>query len=125
MFQIKYQIIDNFRGDHTEVLKIDYDPEKISFNEILHLFWNNHEYGLSGKIKRQYMSVIFYQNEKEKLLAEVSKQEEQLKRKPEIIATEIRPASTFYPAEEWVIFNIFWKNIQINILLFLKVSPEI
>lgn len=42
-----------FRGDHTEVIEIDYDPKIVSFDDLLELFWNNHEYGLTTKIKRQ------------------------------------------------------------------------
>lgn len=89
-----------YRGDHTEVIEIDYNPNVISFDELLQLFWGNHEYGLSTKIKRQYMSIIFYHNEEQHLKAKTSKAKEQLKRNPEIITTEIREAVTFFPAEE-------------------------
>lgn len=40
-------------GDHTEVISIDYDPTKITYLQLLDLFWNNHEYGLTKKQKRQ------------------------------------------------------------------------
>lgn len=42
-----------YRGDHTEVVDIEYDPELVSYTHLLSLFWNNHEYGLTTKIKRQ------------------------------------------------------------------------
>ncbi len=40
-------------GDHTEVISIDFDPTRISYGQLLDLFWNNHEYGLTKKMKRQ------------------------------------------------------------------------
>ncbi|XP_013119267.2 peptide methionine sulfoxide reductase isoform X1 [Stomoxys calcitrans] len=88
-------------GDHTEVLEIDFDPEVISFQDLLKLFWNNHEYGLTTPIKRQYMSLILYHDEEQKKIAEQSKQDEQKKRAPEIVTTEIRPKTNFYPAEDY------------------------
>lgn len=88
-------------GDHTEVIEIHYDPKKISYNDLLDLFWNNHEYGLTTRIKRQYMSLILYHTEEQRQIAEASRAEEQIKRAPEQIITEIAAASTFYPAENY------------------------
>lgn len=98
---------------------MDFDPTKISFKELLHLFWNNHEYGLTTKIKRQvrvkkgfvrfdtkrmsslqYASIIFYRTEDQKRIAEESRVEEQERRKNEKIITEVNPFAQFYPAEE-------------------------
>lgn len=59
-----------FRGDHTEAIEIHYDPENIKYEDLLHLFWNNHEYGLTTKIKIQYASRIFYHSEEQKKIAE-------------------------------------------------------
>lgn len=81
-------------------MEITYDPKKISYEELLHLFWNNHEYGLTTRVKRQYMSLIFYHNEEQKRIALESLEEEKIKRSPEIIITEIKKAGPFYPAEE-------------------------
>jgi peptide-methionine (S)-S-oxide reductase len=66
----------------------------------LKLFWNNHEYGLTTRIKTQYASIIFYHNEEQKKIAEESRSKEQEIRKPEKIITKIVEASEFYPAEE-------------------------
>lgn len=87
-------------GDHTEVIEVHYDPTVITFDNLLDLFWNNHEYGLSAKIKRQYMSLILYHDEQQKKIAEESFQVESRKRN-EKITTEIRPAGPFYPAESY------------------------
>ncbi|XP_033215164.1 protein phosphatase 1 regulatory subunit 16A isoform X2 [Belonocnema kinseyi] len=86
-------------GDHTEVIDIEYDPEVISFSQLLSLFWNNHEYGLTRKIKRQYMSLILYHDEEQRTSAEKSADHEQRERGEQLI-TEIKPFKKFYPAEE-------------------------
>nr|CAH7713277.1 unnamed protein product [Callosobruchus chinensis] len=87
-------------GDHTEVVEIDYDPKVISYEDLLELFWNNHEYGLTNIIKRQYMSLILYHNDDQKRIAEISMKKEAHKRN-EKLTTEIAPAGPFYPAEDY------------------------
>lgn len=77
---------------------MDYDPNKISYRQLLDLFWNNHEYG--RRLKRQYTSLILYHNEKQMSEAKASLEEERIKCSPETIFTEISAAGTFYPAEE-------------------------
>lgn len=88
-------------GDHTEVLEIDYDPTIITYKQLLHIFWNNHEYGLTTPIKRQYMSLILYHNDEQKEIAEASKVAEQKLRVHDKVYTEISPAKTFWPAEDY------------------------
>lgn len=87
-------------GDHTEVIELDYDPDTITFNDLLELFWANHEYGLTTKLKRQYQSMILYHDQEQKLAAETSYKvmEERCK---EPLRTEIAPAGIFYPAEDY------------------------
>lgn len=82
------------------MLEIDYDPTVISFKELLDLFWNNHEYGLTKPMKRQYASLILYHDDEQKQIAEASKLEEQERRVPEVITTNIAPKENFYAAEE-------------------------
>ncbi|XP_076668324.1 methionine sulfoxide reductase A isoform X2 [Andrena cerasifolii] len=87
-------------GDHTEVVDIEYNPDVISYSQLLALFWQNHEYGLTTKIKRQYMSLVLYHDEEQKLLAEKSCEQEQRKR-TDLVLTEIRKFERFYPAENY------------------------
>ena len=82
------------------MIEIDFDPTVVSLNQLLELFWNNHEYGLGSKIKKQYCSLILYHTEEQRLIAEASLAAETEKRSNEEIATNILPATTFYPAEE-------------------------
>lgn len=90
----------SYSGDHVECVKIDYDPKKVTYQHLLDLFWNNHEYGLTKRVKRQYSSFIWFHSAEQKNIAVDSMAEERIKRAPEVIITEIAPASTFYPAEE-------------------------
>lgn len=87
-------------GDHTEVIDIEYDPEVISYSQLLNLFWNNHEYGLTKLIKRQYMSLILYHDDEQRILAEKSRDCLQ-REKNEKFVTEISPFRKFYPAEDY------------------------
>ncbi|XP_072378487.1 peptide methionine sulfoxide reductase isoform X1 [Diabrotica undecimpunctata] len=87
-------------GDHTEVIEIDFDPKAVSYEKLLNLFWKNHEYGLTTKIKKQYASVILYHNDEQKQLAEKSRKEEAEKHNVPLI-TDIVSAGPFYPAEDY------------------------
>ncbi|XP_059607549.1 peptide methionine sulfoxide reductase [Phlebotomus argentipes] len=88
-------------GDHTEVIEIHYDPKRISYAQLLELFWNNHEYGLCTRIKRQYASLIIYHTDEQKRIAEESLLSEKESRLPEVVTTEIHPCDIFYPAEDY------------------------
>ncbi|GBP40090.1 hypothetical protein EVAR_33665_1 [Eumeta japonica] len=86
-------------GDHTEVIELDYDPKTMTYEELLDMFWANHEYGLTTKLKRQYQSLILYHDEEQRDSAENSYKAMQVRCK-EPLRTEIAPAQNFYPAEE-------------------------
>lgn len=86
------------------MISIDFDPLKITYLELLNLFWNNHEYGLTTRVKRQYASVIYYHNDEQKRIAEASLENERVERVGEEIITEIEKCGIVYAAEEWV----FW-----------------
>jgi len=88
-------------GDHTEVIEIHYDPETIKYEKLLNLFWNNHEYGLTTKMKKQYASIIFYHTDDQKKIAEESRTAEQKIRKDETIITEVVTAAEFFVAEDY------------------------
>ncbi|PZC75712.1 hypothetical protein B5X24_HaOG205686 [Helicoverpa armigera] len=64
------------------------------------MFWANHEYGLTTKLKRQYQSMILYHDEEQRASAEASYKQMQ-ERCKEPLRTEIAPAGTFYPAEDY------------------------
>ncbi|XP_053688397.1 peptide methionine sulfoxide reductase-like [Sabethes cyaneus] len=86
-------------GDHVEVIEIQYDPTEITYSELLEMFWKNHEYRSSARLKREYMTLIMYHNEDQRRLAEASKAKQQTEEGNELIATEIVPEGPLYPAE--------------------------
>ncbi|XP_035229845.1 peptide methionine sulfoxide reductase-like [Stegodyphus dumicola] len=87
-----------YRGDHTEAIEIDYDPDLTSYEKLLQLYWENHD--PTEVHKRQYRSAVFYRDEEEKKLALDSKQrKEKLIGKP--VVTVIEPFDRFYNAENY------------------------
>lgn len=87
-------------GDHTEAISIDFDPNVISYDALLKLFWNGHRCQSAGR-SRQYMNAVFYHNEKQKTAAEESlrKQAERLGISANEIGTKILPVRSFTYAE--------------------------
>jgi methionine-S-sulfoxide reductase len=83
-------------GDHTETILLEFNPEKISYSELLDIFWDNHHYS-TGNNKNQYASRVFYLNEKQKNQAEKSKINKQQREK---VATEIQQLN-FTVAEDY------------------------
>lgn len=86
-------------GDHTETIQIEYDPDRISYQELLDIFWNSHN-AARPPFSVQYKSIIFYHDEAQKGLALGSKARLEEKRN-ETILTEIVPYSKFYLAEDY------------------------
>jgi peptide-methionine (S)-S-oxide reductase len=89
---------------HIEVIQVTYDPKQISYEKLLEVFWRNvdplDKGGQFCDRGSTYTTAIFVHNQEERKLAEQSKvaAEKQLGKK---IVTAIRPAATFYPAEEY------------------------
>lgn len=91
---------------HAECLQIIYDPEKISFDELLEVFWKTHDPTTLNRqgadVGTQYRSGIYYHNAEQKEKAEKYKAElDKSGAFDNPIVTEIKPASTFYIAEDY------------------------
>jgi methionine-S-sulfoxide reductase len=91
---------------HTEAIRIRFDPARASFSDLLEIFWRSIDPTDSGgqfsDRGEQYRTVIFYHDEDQKKEAEASKKAlEASGRFEHPIVTEILPAATFYPAEEY------------------------
>lgn len=90
---------------HVEAVRITYDPAKIDYAQLLDVFWRNIDpMDATGQFcdhGDQYKSAIFYLDEMQKSVAETSKQKlESDKPFKGSVVTDIKPAGTFYPAEE-------------------------
>lgn len=101
-----YEQVCTDRTGHAEVVQVEYDPEQVSYDELLNVFWSAHDPTQVNRqgpdIGSQYRSVIFYHTPEQRQAAEASKQRLQESgrfRRP--IATTIEPAPTFYRAEEY------------------------
>ena len=91
---------------HAEVTQISFDPAVISFEEVLYIFWRTHDPTTLNRqgadVGTHYRSVIFYHNEKQKEIAEQSRQETDASGLwPDAIVTEISPYQNLYPAEDY------------------------
>lgn len=85
-------------GNHAETVQIDYNPEKVSYLDLLQVFWKSHTTGIKP-LTSQYRSIIFYHDQEQKSLAEETKQ--QVIAEGRQVYTEIRPYSKFYRAEDY------------------------
>ncbi|MEX0877710.1 MAG: peptide-methionine (S)-S-oxide reductase MsrA [Candidatus Spechtbacterales bacterium] len=94
------------RGDtgHLEAIQIEYNPDEVSYNDLLEIFWTSHNPtqagGQGSDMGPQYEAVILYHNDEQKDLAESSKknlEDESVYDKP--IVTKVLPFKNFYPAE--------------------------
>jgi peptide-methionine (S)-S-oxide reductase len=101
-----YKDVCTGRTGHAEVVQVEYDPDEVTYDRLLEVFWENHDPTTLNRqgpdVGTQYRSAIFYHTPEQKAAAEASKSRLEGSgkfRKP--IVTEITPASTFYPAEDY------------------------
>lgn len=101
-----YENVCSGQTGHAEVVQIEYDPDKVSYDDLLDVFWQNHDPTQVNRqgpdVGEQYRSVIFYHDPAQKTAAEISKQKlEQSRRLQRPIATAIEPATDFWKAEDY------------------------
>jgi len=101
-----YKEVCSGNTGHAEVARIVYEPEVISFEELLQVFWHLHDPTTKNRqgadVGTQYRSVIFYHNEKQKESAERLLEEiDQSNLWQDPIVTDIEPLSNYYPAEDY------------------------
>lgn len=102
-----YEDVCTDKTGHAEAVEIEYEPSKVSYKELLEVFWNCHDPTQLNKqgldIGTQYRSVVFYHNEEQKREAIASKLQLQKtdKYRNKNIVTEITKVSRFYKAEEY------------------------
>ena len=99
-----YEDVCSHTSGHAEVVEVTYDPERISYDELLDVFWHKHDPTQLNRqgwdIGDQYRSVVFVHDEEQRVAAEASREREQANwRRP--IVTVVEPAETFWPAEDY------------------------
>lgn len=86
-------------GDHTETFEVDFDPNVITYEELLAIFWESHDPTFASTL-RQYGKVIFYHDERQRLAAEASR-DAIAAELGEQVMTLIEPLGTFTRAEDY------------------------
>ena len=101
-----YEQVCGGRTGHAEVVQITYDPAEITYLELLEVFWRTHDPTTLNRqghdVGTQYRSVVFYHDDGQRQAAEQIKSrlaDSGAFESP--IVTEISPATTFYPAEDY------------------------
>jgi peptide-methionine (S)-S-oxide reductase len=101
-----YRDVCSDRTGHAEVVEVDYDPARVSYEQLLDIFWGCHDPTTPNRqgpdVGTQYRSVIFYHTPEQQAAAAASKERLQASgrfRQP--IVTAIEPAPTFWRAEEY------------------------
>jgi peptide-methionine (S)-S-oxide reductase len=101
-----YRDVCTGRTGHAEVVQVTYDPSRVTYDDLLTVFWENHDPTTMNRqgpdVGTQYRSAIFYHDEAQKAAAESSKEERDRSgryRRP--IVTEITPATDYYEAEDY------------------------
>ncbi|MGH9659224.1 MAG: peptide-methionine (S)-S-oxide reductase MsrA [Bryobacteraceae bacterium] len=92
------------RTGHAEVVEVEFDPKQVSYEELLRVFWTNHDPTQLNRqgpdFGTQYRSVVFFHTPEQEAAARASKDQQAGNfRRP--IVTEIEPAPVFYRAEEY------------------------
>lgn len=99
-----YDQVCTGRTGHAEVVQIEFDPSKVSYEKIIDLFWKAHDPTTLNRQGAdegtQYRSIILTENDEQKAIAEKSKAAAQKDFKNPIV-TEIVPLTAFYPAEKY------------------------
>ena len=101
-----YKDVCTDRTGHAEVVQVEYDPNEVSYTDLLNVFWENHDPTQVNRqgpdVGTQYRTVIFYHDDEQKRLAEESKAKLEAARKfRKPVATAIEPATTFWIAEDY------------------------
>jgi peptide-methionine (S)-S-oxide reductase len=99
-----YEDVCSHTTGHAEVVEVTYDPDQVSYERLLDVFWAKHD---PTQLNRQgwdfgdqYRSVVFVHDEEQRAAAEASRAREQANRKRPIV-TVVEPAQTFWPAEDY------------------------
>jgi peptide-methionine (S)-S-oxide reductase len=121
-----YEQVSYENTGHAEVVKVEFDPAKISLEKVLELFWKAHDPTTldrqGGDVGSQYRSIILYKDEAQRRASEASKQAAQAGFRDPIV-TELVKLETFWPAEDYH-QDYFEKNPQAGYCVFV-IKPKL
>jgi peptide-methionine (S)-S-oxide reductase len=99
-----YEDVCSHTTGHAEVVEVTYDPERVSYEQLLEVFWRKHDPTQLNRqgwdIGDQYRSVVFFHDREQQEAALRSKAQEQAHWSAPIV-TQVEPAETFYEAEDY------------------------
>ncbi|HEY8678600.1 MAG TPA: peptide-methionine (S)-S-oxide reductase MsrA [Candidatus Dormibacteraeota bacterium] len=99
-----YKQVCTGRTGHAEAVQVDFDPAQVSYEQLLNIFWENHDPTTRNRqgwdIGTQYRSGIFVHDPEQQAAATASRDARQQHTRKTIV-TEITPAVAFYPAEDY------------------------
>lgn len=102
-----YRDVCSGRTHHAEAVEVEYDPSQVSYDALLDAFWESHDPTTLNRqgpdVGEQYRSAIFYITEDQRIAADASKErmEKADRFRGRSIVTQVIPAATFWPAEEY------------------------
>ena len=101
-----YQDVCTDKTGHAEVVEVEFDPSQVSYDNLLDVFWSNHNPTTLNRqgpdVGTQYRSVIFYHSPEQQASANASKEKlERSGRFNRLIVTQVEPAPTFWRAEDY------------------------
>jgi len=103
-----YNVVCSGRTGHAEAIQIEFDPSQISYEDLLTIFWNNHNPTTINQqgpdIGEQYRSAVFFHDQEQEIIAKKLKEKLQdaaIKKFGKKIVTQIVPAKKFFRAEEY------------------------
>lgn len=125
---VEYEGIHSRETGHAEAIQIIFNPEKISYEDLLDVFWHTHNPTTLNRqgadVGEEYRSAIFHHSDKQKKIAEESlKDFEKEGLYDDPVVTEITPASKFIPAEEY--HHDFYKKHPDSLYCKFVIDPKL
>jgi peptide-methionine (S)-S-oxide reductase len=123
-----YEDVSSGMTGHAEAVQITFDPEAVSYRDLLEIFWHTHDPTTLNRqghdVGTQYRSAIFYHDEEQHQAAEESKRQTDADRLWDLpIVTEIVPFKAFYEAEEY--HQNYYKNNPYQMYCALTINPKV
>jgi peptide-methionine (S)-S-oxide reductase len=99
-----YEEVCTGRTGHAEAVEVEFDPERVTYDELLDVFWASHNPTTRNRqgfdVGTQYRSAVYFHSSEQEAAVRASRDRAQQGLRKEIV-TEIEPATTFWPAEEY------------------------